>query len=67
VIVPAEPEDAHIVWILGETLSTLPLSTDLILILDTSLLTRTALSSEVFAGYNIMSIDHHEAFSDAVP
>lgn len=64
---PEEPEDAHIVWILGKTFPTVPSSTDLILVLDTSLLFRTALPPEAFAGYNVIAIDHHEAFLDAVP
>ncbi len=64
---PEEPVDTHIAWILGETIPTLPISTDLILLLDTSLLSRTKLPVEVFQGHSVISIDHHENFSDAVP
>ncbi len=48
VVVPEEPLDQHIAWILGQTLSTLPEQTDLILLLDTSLLSRTKLPIEAF-------------------
>jgi len=67
VVVPAEQADVHIAWILGKTLPTLPVSTDLILLLDTSLISRTKLPPELFSGNTILSIDHHEDFSDAVP
>ncbi len=48
VVVPEEPTDTHIVWILGETVPVLPVSTDLVLFLDTSLLSRTKLPIEAF-------------------
>jgi nanoRNase/pAp phosphatase (c-di-AMP/oligoRNAs hydrolase) len=49
VVVPEEEQiDRHIVWILGKTLPVLPSSTDLILIVDTSLVSRTKLPVEVF-------------------
>lgn len=67
VVVPSEPLDAHITWILGKTISTLPEQTDLILLLDTSLMSRTKLPIESFADKSLLSIDHHESFPDAVP
>lgn len=45
---------------------TIPTDADLVIILDTSLLTRTALSSESFDGFELLSIDHHEALPLAV-
>ena len=61
------PDDRHISWTLGETLPALPASTDLVLILDTALLTRTALPPESFTGYTLLTVDHHEVSADAVP
>lgn len=66
VVVPEEPSDAHIVWILGSTIPALPVSTDLILLLDTALLSRTKVLPEDFQGYTMISIDHHESFPEAV-
>jgi len=66
VVVPPELTDPHIVWILGKTQPCLPQSTDLVLLLDTSLLTRTSLPVEAFNGYTVISIDHHEDFAEAV-
>jgi len=66
VVVPEEPLDSHIAWILGPTLPTLPDETDLILLLDTSLVSRTKLAHEAFHDRDILSIDHHESFPDAI-
>jgi|GEM_PF-2891167 len=67
VVVPDEPIDHHIVWILGDTIPTLPATTDLIVLVDTSLVSRTKLPEEAFEGKTMISIDHHESFSGAVP
>lgn len=67
VVVPEEQFDTHIAWILGQTVTSLPLSTDLIVLLDTSLVSRTKLTPEVFEGYSLLSIDHHEQFPEAIP
>lgn len=67
VVVPEESLDDHISWILGETIPVLPLHTELIILLDTSLVSRTKLPVDLFSGKNILSIDHHESFPDAVP
>lgn len=66
VVVPVEPVDGHIAWILGKTTPVLPVSTDLILLLDTALLSRTKVLPEDFQGYTMISIDHHESFPEAV-
>jgi nanoRNase/pAp phosphatase (c-di-AMP/oligoRNAs hydrolase) len=45
---------------------TLPVSTDIVLLLDTSLVSRTNLPTEAFVGYTVLSIDHHEQFPDSI-
>lgn len=67
VVPPEDDIDVYVSWILGETRTILPDATDLVLILDTSLLTRTALLPEAFEGHTLLTIDHHEAFHDAIP
>lgn len=67
VVVPQEQVDTHIAWILGKTVPTIALSTDVILLVDTSLLSRTKLDLESFEGHAVVSIDHHENFPDAIP
>lgn len=67
IVVPPEPIDTHIAWILGKTVTEIPASTDLILLLDTSLVSRTKLAPETFEGHTLLSIDHHEQFPEAIP
>lgn len=67
VVMPPEIVDTHIAWVLGETIPTLPAQTDLVLFLDTALASRTSLPPEIFTSYNILSIDHHEAFVHGYP
>jgi bifunctional oligoribonuclease and PAP phosphatase NrnA len=67
VVVPEEQIDTHIAWILGNTVHQISASTDLILLLDTSLVGRTKVDSEAFSGHTILSIDHHEQFPEAIP
>jgi len=45
---------------------TIPTDADLVIILDTSILTRTALPPERFDGFELLSIDHHEALPLAI-
>lgn len=66
VILPQEDFDSHVSWIMAETREALSEKTDLIVLLDTSLLSRTALSSEAFSGHEIICIDHHESFVESV-
>ncbi len=66
VVVPPEEFDTHVSWILWETVPTIPTDTDVVIILDTSILSRTALSPENFDGFELLSIDHHEALPLAV-
>lgn len=66
VVVPTEQPDTHIAWILGTTVTEIPTATDLILLLDTSLTSRTKLAPEAFEGHTVLSIDHHEQFPSAV-
>ena len=45
---------------------TIPTDADVVIILDTSILSRTALSPENFDGFELLSIDHHEALPLAI-
>ena len=45
---------------------TIPPDADVVIILDTSILSRTALLPENFDGFELLSIDHHEALPLAV-
>lgn len=63
---PPEEFDTHVSWILGKTVPTIPTDTDLVIILDTSLLARTTLSPECFDGFELITIDHHEILPLAV-
>ncbi len=47
-------------------MTTISPQTGLILLLDTALLSRTKLPLEAFADKNIVSIDHHESFTEAI-
>lgn len=47
-------------------MTTISAQTDLVLLLDTALLSRTKLPLEVFSDKAILSIDHHESFLEAV-
>jgi len=66
VVVPLEDTDDHVTWILGKTVEQVPSDADLVIILDTSLLARTALPAEDFSGYEIITIDHHEILPLAI-
>ncbi len=66
VVVPEEDFDTHVHWVMGETVQTISEKTDLVILLDASLLTRTALPIEAFGGYDVFCIDHHESFADSV-
>lgn len=67
VVVPPEPLDIHIAWLLGETVETIPAVTDCVLLLDMSLTSRTKFPAEAFLGHDLLSIDHHEQFPDSIP
>jgi phosphoesterase RecJ-like protein len=61
VVVPTEKQiDTHIHWVLGDTSPTVPIEAELVLLLDTSLLSRTALEEKNFPKQPIITIDHHE-------
>jgi phosphoesterase RecJ-like protein len=66
VVVPPENFDAHVFWVMGQTQTALPENTDLIIILDTSIYTRTALHPSVFDGIETLCIDHHETFPESI-
>jgi bifunctional oligoribonuclease and PAP phosphatase NrnA len=61
VVVPPEKNtDTHINWVLGQTVDNIPEDAELVLLLDTSLLSRTSLSTDSYPTQAIISIDHHE-------
>ena len=61
VILPPEKQyDTHVTWILRETCSTVPSDAELILFLDASHLSRTALTPDQYPTQEIITIDHHE-------
>jgi bifunctional oligoribonuclease and PAP phosphatase NrnA len=66
VVIPEEDFDTHVSWIMGETVHSISQKTNLIILLDTSLVTRTALPIEAFETHEVMCIDHHESFPDSL-
>lgn len=61
VVLPPEKQyDTHVTWILGQTCSTIPSDAQLILFLDASHLSRTALTPDQYPTQEIITIDHHE-------
>lgn len=68
VVVPPEPQiDNHVSWILSEeTISHIPEETELVLFMDASPLSRTALDSADYPRQEVITIDHHEPQVDSI-
>lgn len=61
IVVPPEKNiDTHIQWILDDTKMAFSPQTELVFLLDTSLLSRTALTPTDYPSQPIITIDHHE-------
>ena len=68
VVVPAEKlVDNHVIWILGTHSTTIPREAELVLFLDASLLSRTALTREQYPTQPVITIDHHEDLPECIP
>lgn len=68
VIPPERQTDSHAAWILSTTpLETIPENADLVLFMDASPLSRTALDPADFPTQPVITIDHHEPQEDSVP
>lgn len=68
VVVPPEPQiDSHVSWILSaETVPGIPPATELVIFMDASPLSRTALQPEDYPTQEIITIDHHEPQTDSI-
>lgn len=66
VIVPPESLDPHVSWIIGERVDSIPPETEFLILLDASMLSRTALPIGDFQGYDMCCIDHHEIFESSI-
>lgn len=68
VVVPPEKQtDSHVTWILsGTPLSKIPPETELVIFMDASALSRTALDPADYPTREIITIDHHEPQEDSV-
>jgi bifunctional oligoribonuclease and PAP phosphatase NrnA len=67
VIPPEKQVDSHASWILSHSVPTIPADTELVLFLDASPLSRTALDPADFPTQPVITIDHHEPQEDSVP
>lgn len=67
-VVPPEPQiDDHVSWILSaETTPVVPPTTELVIFMDASPLSRTALKPEDYPTQEIITIDHHEPQIDSI-
>jgi bifunctional oligoribonuclease and PAP phosphatase NrnA len=66
VVPPEKVVDSHITWVLDETFDMVP-TCDLVLVLDTSLWSRTTLGESSPQPLSILSIDHHEPQPGSIP
>jgi bifunctional oligoribonuclease and PAP phosphatase NrnA len=68
VVIPPERQvDSHVSWILSTTpLDKIPESAELVLLLDASMLHRTALNPADFPTQPVITIDHHEPQTDSI-
>ena len=68
VIPPEKQTDSHAAWILSTTPSeTIPESAELVLFLDASPLSRTALDPSDYPTQPVITIDHHEPQEESHP
>ncbi len=69
VVVPPEKQrDTHVNWILSsEPVPLIPTTAELVLFLDASPLSRTALKVENYPKQKVVTIDHHEAQEESIP
>ena len=67
VIPPEKQVDSHASWILSDSVPTIPADAELVLFLDASPLSRTALDPADFPTQPVITIDHHEPQEDSVP
>ena len=69
IVVPPEKQiDTHVSWILStEPVSLVPPESELVLFLDASPLSRTALERGDYPKQPIITIDHHEPQPDSIP
>ncbi len=66
VIPPEKQVDSHASWILSNSVPTIPADAELVLFLDASPLSRTALDPADFPTQPVITIDHHEPQEDSV-
>lgn len=68
VVVPPEPQiDNHVSWILSaETVPVIPGTTELVIFMDASPLSRTALDPADYPLQEVITIDHHEPQTDSI-
>lgn len=67
VVPPEEQTDEHVSWILSEKpFPNVPEAAELVLFLDASVLSRTALDAAHYPKQPIITIDHHEAQPDSI-
>ena len=60
VIPPEKYTDTHVSWVISESVGKIPAEADFVMLLDTSLLSRTALAEADYPHQPLVSIDHHE-------
>lgn len=69
IVIPPEGQtDSHTAWILSTTpAETIPASAELVLFMDASPLSRTALDPADYPTQPVITIDHHEPQEDSIP
>jgi phosphoesterase RecJ-like protein len=67
VVIPEEKhEDTHVSWVISDRVTDIPSDAELVLFLDASPLSRTALDPAQYPTQPVITIDHHEPRPDSI-
>ena len=66
-VVPLEAHiDTHVSWVLANSVPAIPDEAQLVLLLDTSIIARTALKESEYPRQPVITIDHHEPRPESI-